>query len=444
MDTATVAINCVTVNSEAVAHRTLASTPSSSTSGCVSGDDTSEGKITAPSSLITAENYLTLCDEPGALSSAEDLARAVDRCKEMVLDSRECSEERQWLVRRLIELRLRQQEQKEAGGVGTPEMRVALGHHFVLQSEPAPTARRHCDRCCGIIWGVLHSWYQCCDCKYSCHVKCLPQVCRVCAHVRACENPSYVTDICPETGLSTQGYRCAECKAHITFKNSWVEPRLCDYDGQYYCPGCHWNSTAVIPARVVHNWDFEERKVCRASRQLLKLMFRSPVIRLEALNPRLFAFVEELSVVKKLRENILLMKKYLILCKDASESRLLGRLGDRLHFTESLDAYSLQDLVELHSGQLLGQLESVEAAFASHIRTDCKLCYGRGYVCELCEDKEVIFPFDSCTATCPACHTVFHKTCWTKKNHQCPKCVRLEKRASLHLDKSRSDEEDVP
>lgn len=39
------------------------------------------------------------------------------------------------------------------------------------------------------------------------------------------------------------------------------EARQCDYTGQYYCSHCHWNDLAIIPARVVHNWDFEPRKV---------------------------------------------------------------------------------------------------------------------------------------------------------------------------------------
>jgi len=38
---------------------------------------------------------------------------------------------------------------------------VVLGHHFILQSQPTPTSKHHCDRCCGMIWGVVHSWYQC-------------------------------------------------------------------------------------------------------------------------------------------------------------------------------------------------------------------------------------------------------------------------------------------
>ncbi|PNF39277.1 hypothetical protein B7P43_G16691 [Cryptotermes secundus] len=427
-----------------VANQTYASTPSSSTSGCVSGDDTSEGKAVIPASLVTAENYLTISEETLALFSVDDLSRAVDQCKEMVLESPECSEERKWLVRRLIELRLRLQEareeEKDCSALNHNEVRVVLGHHFVLQSEPSPTSKHRCDRCFGVIWSVVHSWYQCVDCKYSCHVKCLVQVCRVCAHVKASENPTYIADICPELGLSAQAYRCAECKAHITFKNSCIEPRLCDYDGRYYCPMCHWNSTAVIPARVVHNWDFEKRRVCRASKQLLRLMEKRPVLKLQQLNPKLFGFVEELSLVKKIRENILIMKKYFVSCKSAIESRFLWQLQERQHFLENVDSFSLQDLIDVNSGELLQYLEKVQVAFVKHIKEDCKLCYGRGFVCELCDGDEVIFPFDSVAAICQQCFTVFHRNCWTKKNHQCPKCIRIEKRASLRRDSTSSEE----
>lgn len=47
---------------------------------------------------------------------------------------------------------------------------------------------------------------------------------------------------------------------------TWVEPRICDYSGLYYCPTCHWNNTAIIPARVIHNWDFVPKKVGRGNR----------------------------------------------------------------------------------------------------------------------------------------------------------------------------------
>lgn len=81
-------------------------------------------------------------------------------------------------------------------------------------------------------------------------------------------------------------------------EHSWVEPRLCDYSGRYFCPNCHWNTNCVIPARVVHNWDFEPRKVSRAVRQLHKLMINKPVLPLKDINPQLFGLVEELSMVQ--------------------------------------------------------------------------------------------------------------------------------------------------
>ena len=40
-----------------------------------------------------------------------------------------------------------------------------------------------------------------------------------------------------------------------------MEPQLCDYTGAYHCPECHHNQAHMIPARIVHNWDFTEYKV---------------------------------------------------------------------------------------------------------------------------------------------------------------------------------------
>jgi len=40
-------------------------------------------------------------------------------------------------------------------------------------------------------------------------------------------------------------------------------PRLCAFTGQYYCPQCHDNDEHVIPARMIHNWDFRKHKVSK-------------------------------------------------------------------------------------------------------------------------------------------------------------------------------------
>lgn len=86
----------------------------------------------------------------------------VNKCKWMVLESRECSEERKWLVRRLIELRLRVQEMRESADRSLAEVQVILGHHFLPQKYYITTSGpTYCDCCSGTIWTVLQSWYMC-------------------------------------------------------------------------------------------------------------------------------------------------------------------------------------------------------------------------------------------------------------------------------------------
>ncbi|CAL4064428.1 unnamed protein product, partial [Meganyctiphanes norvegica] len=125
-------------------------------------------------------------------------------------------------------------------------------------------------------------------------------------------------------------------------ENAWCEPRLCDYTGLYFCPACHWNSRQIIPGRVIHNWDFDEQLVSRSSKQILLLLKHKPLMDLHTLNPSLIKFVEELTTVKNLRENLLIMKQYLSSCRTAQESRMLRQLQDRQHFVENSHMYSLQ------------------------------------------------------------------------------------------------------
>lgn len=79
----------------------------------------------------------------------------------------EDTEERRWLVRRLIELRLRLEEVKETNEDQTAlnsmneANKVLLGHHFSLQIFPLSTSKYYCDQCSGIIWNAIHSWYLC-------------------------------------------------------------------------------------------------------------------------------------------------------------------------------------------------------------------------------------------------------------------------------------------
>ncbi|EDV51522.1 differentially expressed in FDCP 8 homolog [Drosophila erecta] len=406
-----------------------------------------------PASLVREQWRLIFTSD----ANIQDLQAAIAHCRDLVLLSEELSEERRWLVRHLVDLRYSLQELEEAQEqhslasdmVVMNAIRAVVGHHFVphhphhgKRNRLQAAAKRHyCDHCTTIIWSVVQNSYVCSDCGFLVHQKCIDSVKRVCAHVLVSERQHPISEICPEIGLASQGYKCAECGTMLNIKNTWIEPRLCDYSGLYYCPRCNWNDSNFIPARIIHNWDFSPRRVSRTALQEIRLFLNKPLIRLEEDNPKLFVFVEKLCAVKKLRQNLVHMRHYLAACKIASELKLVDQqLGVRRHLAQSNEFYSLNDLSQVESGALIEFLQGVFKAFNDHIRS-CPMCLAQAYICEICSNNEVIFPFDDGCIKCDQCNSIFHRVCLTRKNMICPKCIRIQERR-LQLDRMKSTEDD--
>ncbi|XP_071538102.1 differentially expressed in FDCP 8 isoform X3 [Panulirus ornatus] len=379
--------------------------------------------------LGLSEDHFSQPEENVFCLSVEGLESSIEKCKSLILQCEESTTRRRALVHKLIQLRLRLQETRDAAEIASTGVLFHMSHQLQPQKPPLTRAsKQYCDKCAQIIWGVIHVSYICVLCEYQCHGRCVDGVQRRCPSIKVNEDPLYILRICPEVGLSAQNYKCAECKILITNKNAWCEPRRCDYTGLYYCPACHWNSRMVMPARVIHNWDFEERVVSRQSKQYLLLMKQKPVLHLEKLNAFLFKFVEELNTVKKLREDILIMKQYLSTCRTAQESRMLRQLEERQHFVENAQMYSLQDLVDVNSGVLVDYLKKIHSSFSFHIKKECLVCQGKGFICEICDVSEIIFPFDGGVIVCSGCSTVLHHLCYTSRSSRCPRCARQEAR----------------
>ncbi|XP_069595122.1 differentially expressed in FDCP 8 homolog isoform X2 [Ranitomeya imitator] len=331
-------------------------------------------------------------------SDIQQLRQAIEECKQVILELPEQSDKQKDAVVRLIHLRLKLQELKDPHE-DEPNMRIILEHRFY--KEKSKSVKQVCDKCSTFIWGLIQTWYTCTGCYYRCHSKCLNLITKPCVRSKVSHQSEYELTICPETGLDSQDYRCAECRAPISLRTVPSEARQCDYTGQYYCSNCHWNDLAVIPARVIHNWDFEPRKVSRCSMRYLALMVGRPVLRLREINPLLFNYVEELVEI---------------------------RLQDRQHFVENDDMYSLQDLLDVSSGRLGASLTDIHTMFAKHIKLDCERCQAKGFVCELCKEGDILFPFDSHTSVCQDCAAVFHRDCYYDNSTSCPRCMRLNVR----------------
>lgn len=55
-------------------------------------------------------------------------------------------------------------------------------------------------------------------CSYRCHSKCLNLISKPCVRSKVSHQAEYELNICPEAGLDSQGYRCAECRAPISLR----------------------------------------------------------------------------------------------------------------------------------------------------------------------------------------------------------------------------------
>ncbi|KAK3864460.1 hypothetical protein Pcinc_029859 [Petrolisthes cinctipes] len=393
--------------------------------------------------LGLSEHHFCKPEESIEGMSVERLEESVEKCKSLILQCDEATSRRRALVHKLIQLRLRLQDVQElAEVVVSSGVLTHMSHHLQPLKPPLTRAsKQYCDKCAQIIWGVIHVSYVCSLCEYRCHGRCVDGIIRRCASVRVNDDPSYILRICPEVGLSAQNYKCAECKRLITNKSAWSEPRRCDYTGLYFCPACHWNSRVVLPARVVHNWDFEERTVSRQAKQFLVLMSGRPILHLQDINPHLFKFVEELNTVKKLREDLLVMKQYLGTCRSAQEARMLRQLEERQHFVDNAHMFSLQDLIDVNTGTLMDYLNRVHASFANHIKNECLTCQGKGFICEICDMSEILFPFDGGVVVCGECCTVLHHRCFTSRAaSQCPRCLRQHTRRRHDDDEGGAEE----
>jgi len=87
--------------------------------------------------------------------------------------------------------------------------------------------------------------------------------------------------------------------------------------------------------------------------------------------------------------------------------------------------YSVRDLLKLKDKTLARKLARYMMDCLTHITTTCEICKGKGSICELCNQKNLLFPFQfgkvarcpSCFAGGPlsqSCNTLFHASCAKK------------------------------
>ncbi|NXV26136.1 PKHM3 protein, partial [Rissa tridactyla] len=234
---------------------------------------------------------------------------------------------------------------------------------------------------------------------------------------------SILTTLSLERGLTVQSFKCAGCQRSIGLSNG--KAKVCSYSGWYYCSTCHVDDSFLIPARLVHNWDTSKYKVSKQAKEFLEYVYEEPLIDIQQENPMLYKHVEPLATVVRLRQQLKSLRAYLFSCRAAVAEDLRRRIFPREYLLQQIHLYSLADLQQVIEGKLAPFLGKVIKFATSHVYS-CSLCSQKGFICEICNNGEILYPFeDISTSRCESCGAVFHSEC-KEKAVPCPRCVRKE------------------
>lgn len=227
--------------------------------------------------------------------------------------------------------------------------------------------------------------------------------------------------------IAKQNYRCAGCgmKVAVKYANRF---RYCEYLGRYFCTGCHTNQVAFVPGKILSKWDFNRYPVSNFSYRLLDQMMSDPLFQVNDLNPLLYRRIKQLDKTRLLRTKLFFLKDFLFACRFATSLQDVLKKEPN-YIINDPHVYSIQDLINVKLGVLFVRLQELVQVCCAHI-VDCELCQARGFVCELCCSKDVIFPWDlSKVIRCEKCGACFHIDCKQSSDKlECPRCMRLHAR----------------
>uniref|UniRef100_A0A3B4YGE7 Pleckstrin homology domain containing M3 n=1 Tax=Seriola lalandi dorsalis TaxID=1841481 RepID=A0A3B4YGE7_SERLL len=234
---------------------------------------------------------------------------------------------------------------------------------------------------------------------------------------------SILTCLAVEKGLTAQSFRCAGCQRPVGLSRG--KAKVCYYSGWYYCQSCHQDNSFLIPARLLHNWDTSKHKVSKQAKEFLEFVYEEPLLDVQQLNPCLYEHCEPLSTVLRLRQQLQSLRAYLFSCRATVAEDLRRRILPREYLLQHIHLYSMADLQQVIDGKLAPFLSKVIKFASSHVFS-CSLCREKGFICELCHNGQVIYPFqENATKRCDGCGAVFHAEC-RQKAQPCPRCVRRE------------------
>nr|CDJ94892.1 Protein Y56A3A.16, isoform b [Haemonchus contortus] len=198
--------------------------------------------------------------------------------------------------------------------------------------------------------------------------------------------------------LEAQNYRCFGCGIRVE-KEYIKRVKYCDYYGKVFCQCCHQGSKSIIPARILHTWNFNEFPVCDLALHFLLEVRDVPSIHVNVVAPQMVEKIRVLKHVIVLREKLSYMWDFVKECPDAENTETkIGHLRTLFtsmeqHLLHSQDLFSLSDLVRVHNKDMSSHLEPIAHYAKCHIES-CEHCRQFAATCVYCgDDNELLFSF---------------------------------------------------
>lgn len=148
-----------------------------------------------------------------------------------------------------------------------------------------------------------------------------------------------------EWGLDEQDYKCVACGRPIGM--IYGKSRLCHFDGHQYCLDCHSNDESLIPARIIHNWNFRKYPVAKRNKHLLVSTESEPLFDIKILSPLLYSMVPEMKETLELRTQLFYLHAYLFTCQESIAIEMRKTVWPREHLFQHIHLYSIVDLFQV-------------------------------------------------------------------------------------------------
>ena len=104
-----------------------------------------------------------------------------------------------------------------------------------------------------------------------------------------------------------------------------------------------------------------------------------------------------LEEASRLRKQLIYLVAYLSACSRAQAEGVKVALAEvvwpREYLYTSTDIFSIQDMEQLHRGELVTTLQVGLRLCTRHVMS-CLVGSGRGFICEVCQDKRPVYPFN--------------------------------------------------